>query len=139
MKVLKWVAIGAVAYIGLVVAFEIYLATAQPAFANAGIPILVLTTTDESGVSVDRRLARFESDGKVYVSAHHWPRVWHRRVLEYPQVRVTFDGTVGEYTAVAVEGEEYERFVAKHPLPLPIRILMGFPPPRDILRLDPRS
>jgi hypothetical protein len=44
---------------------------------------------------------------------------------------------VADYIAVVVEGEEFERVAAEHPLPLPILFLMGFPPPRDILRLDP--
>ena len=48
------------------------------------------------------------------------------------------DGAVGGYTAVPVEGEEYARVKAEYPLPLPIWILMGFPP-RHVLRLDPRS
>jgi hypothetical protein len=48
MKIVKWLAIGAVVYVGLVVLFEIVLATVQPSMSNSGIPILVLTTTDES-------------------------------------------------------------------------------------------
>jgi hypothetical protein len=36
-----------------------------------------------------------------------------------------------------VEGEEFERVAAEHPLPLPALFLMEFPSPRDILRLDP--
>ena len=47
--------------------------------------------------------------------------------------------SVGDYIAVPVEGEEYARVHAEHPLPLPVRILMGFPPPRNLLHLDPRS
>lgn len=139
MKVVKWLAIALFAYVGIVVLFATYLAVVQPKGANWGIPILELTTTDESGEVYSRRLARLESGGRVYVSAHHWPRKWYRRALEYPEVRVTFDGTVGEFTAVPVEGEEHARVAADYPLPLPIRILMGFPPPRQILRLDPRS
>jgi hypothetical protein len=52
-------------------------------------------------------------------------------------VRVEIDGVVADYIAVAVEGEEFERVAAEHPLPLRFLFLMGFPPPRDILRLDP--
>ena len=49
------------------------------------------------------------------------------------------DGAAADYVAVPVEGEEFERVAAEYPLPLPIRFLMGFPPPREILRLDPTT
>jgi hypothetical protein len=138
MKVLKWVGVLVAAYVGLVVAFEtLYLGWYQPKLERTGIPMLVITTTDDSGVSRERRLARFETDGSLYVSAHHWPRGWHRRAPENPNVRVEIDGAAADYVAVPVEGEEFERVAAENPLPLPVRFLMGFPPPRDILRLDP--
>ena len=138
MKVLKWVGVVVAVYAGFVVAFEtLYLGWYQPKLERTGIPMLVITTTDDSGVSRARRLARFETDGKLYVSAHHWPRAWYSRAIENPNVRVEIDGVAADYVAVPVEGEEFERVAAEHPLPLPIRFLMGFPPPRDILRLDP--
>ena len=138
MKVLKWVGIVVAVYVGFVVAFEtFFLGMYQPKLARTGIPMLVITTTDDSGVSRERRLARLEADGKVYVSAHHWTRGWHSRALENPDVRVEIDGAVADYLAVPVDGEEFERVAAEHPLPLPVLFLMGFPPPRDILRLDP--
>jgi hypothetical protein len=40
-------------------------------------------------------------------------------------------------SAVTLEGEELDRVAAKHPLRLLTWFLMGFPPPRDMLRLDP--
>ncbi len=138
MKVLKWVGVLVAVYVGFVVAFgTLFLGLYQPKLERTGIPMLVITTTDDSGVSHERRLARFETDGKVYVSAHHWPRGWYSRALENPNVRVEIDGAVANYLAVPVDGEEFERVAAEHPLPLPILFLMGFPPPRDILRLDP--
>jgi hypothetical protein len=138
MKVLKWFGVIVAAYAGFVVAFEtLYLGWYQPKLERTAIPMLVITTTDDSGVSRERRLARFETDGSLYVSAHHWPRGWHRRALENPNVRVEIDGAAADYIAVRVGGEEFERVAAEHPVPLPIRFLMGFPPPRDILRLDP--
>ena len=109
----------------------------NPKFERSGIPMLVLTTTDDAGVSRERRLARLETDGSVYVSAHHWPRGWYHHALENPDVRVEIDGVEADYLAVAVDGEEFERVAVEHPLPLPILFMMGFPPPRDILRLDP--
>ena len=138
MKVLKWVGVLVAVYVGFVVAFEtLYLGWYQPKLASTGIPMLVITTTDDSGVSRERRLARLETDGRLYVSAHHWPRGWYRRALQNPNVRAEIDGAVADYIAVPVDGEEFERVAAEHPLPLPVRFLMGFPPPRDILRLDP--
>ena len=138
MKAVKWVGVALVVYVGFVFAFEtLFLGWYQPKFERTGIPMLVLTTTDASGESRARRLARFETDGKVYVSAHHWPRAWYRRAVEQPEVRVEIDGDVAAYRAVPVKGEEFERVAAEHPLPLPIRFLMGFPPEREILRLDP--
>ncbi len=138
MKALKWLGVVVAVYVGFVVAFEtLFLGLYQPKLERTGIPMLVLTTADDSGVSRERRLARLETDGKVYVSAHHWPRGWHSRALENPNVRVEIDGAVADYIAVPVDGEEFERVAAEHPLPLRILFLMGFPPPRDILRLDP--
>lgn len=138
MKVLKWVGVVVAIYAGFVVAFEtLYLGWYQPKLERTGIPMLVITTTDDSGVSRARRVARFETDGNLYVSAHHWPRAWYSRAIENPKVRVEIDGVEADYVAVPVEGEEFERVAAEHPLPLPIRFLMGFPPRREILRLDP--
>jgi len=138
VRVVKWIAITALAYVGFVILFETFLGVAQPRLEDSGIPMLVLTTTDESGVSNERRLARMESGGQLYVSAHHWPRAWYGRALENPEVRVALDGNIGDYTAFPVEGEEYARVVAEWPIPLRMKILMGFAP-RDLLRLDPRS
>ena len=138
MKVLKWLGVVVAVYVGFVVVFEtLFLGLYQPKLGSSDIPMLVITTTDDSGVSRERRLARFETDGKLYVSAHHWTRGWHSRALENPNVRVEIDGVVADYLAEPVEGEEFERVAAEHPLPLRFLFLMGFPPPRDILRLDP--
>jgi len=140
VKVLKWVGVVVAVYVCFVAAFgTLFLGLYQPKLERTGIPMLVITTTDDSGVSRERRLARFETDGKVYVSAHHWSRGWHNRALENPNVRVQIDGVVSDHIVVPVDGEEFERVAAENPLPLPIRFLMGFPPPREILRLDPTT
>ncbi len=140
MKALKWVGVVVAAYVGFVVAFEtLFLGLYQPKLEGTSVPMLVMTTTDDSGVSRERRLARCETDGRVYVSAHHWPRGWYNRALENPNVRVEIDGAVADYIAVPVDGEEFERVAAEHPLPLRILFLMGFPPEREILRLDPTT
>lgn len=138
MKVLKWAGVVLVVYVAFVVAFEtLYLGWYQPKLARTGIPMLVITTTDDSGVSSPRRVARFETDGKLYVSAHHWTRAWHSRAIANPNVRIEIDGVEASYVAVPVEGGEFERVAAEYPIPLPVRFVMGFPPPREIIRLDP--
>ncbi len=140
MKALKWVGVVLGVYVGIVLAFEVlYLAWYQPKLENLPIPMLVLTTTDDADEPHTRRLARLDNDGRIYVSAHHWPRGWYRRALENPRVLVEIDGVESAFVAVPVTGEEFERVAAAFPLPLPIRFLMGFPPKREILRLDPAA
>ena len=155
MKAFKWLGIVGVVYVIFVVLFEsVFLGMYQPSFEDpegcsnedgqktlrreCGIPMIVITTTDDKGESRDRMLARFETDGKLYVSAHHWTRGWYKAARKNPNVRGEIQGKVKDYIAVTVEGEEFERVASEHPLPLPARFLMGFPPPRQILRLDSR-
>jgi hypothetical protein len=57
--------------------------------------------------------------------------------MENPEVVVQIDGVSEDYLAVAVEGEEFERIDAEFPLGFVVNFLMGFPPERDIVRLDP--
>ncbi|GIT60457.1 MAG: hypothetical protein Ct9H300mP20_02840 [Gammaproteobacteria bacterium] len=101
--------------------------------------MIVITTTDDKGQLTDRMLARFNStDGKIYVSAHHWPRGWYKEAIKNPNVKGTIDGEVKDYLAVPVEGDEFEMVVRGFPpYVFPVKIMMGFPPKRQILRLDP--
>lgn len=139
MKILSiTVGVIALAYVLFVVWFEaIYLGYYQPSFEDAGIPMLVLETTDESGATRERMLARLTVDDHIYVSAHHWPRGWYKEALENPNVRVEVDGATRDYVAVPVTGAEFERVDEAVPLGFRVRLFMGFPPERDILRLDP--
>lgn len=137
MKVLKWLGVVLAVYVVFVVVFEAgYLGWMQPSFEDNGIPMLVLNTTDESGESEERMLASFRNDEGLYVSAHHWPRGWYHRAVANPSVRVEIDGVVSDALAVPVQGAEFDRVAAQYPLPFMVRFLMGFPPERDILRLD---
>ena len=139
MKIVKWLGGILGFYVLFVVLFEsVYLGWFQPSFDAGGLPMLKLTTTDDSGQRRDRMLAGFATDGHMYVSAHHWPRGWHRRAIANPDVSVEIDGVPGDYRAVPVAGAEFERVASTYPLPLVVRFLMGFPPEREILRLDPR-
>lgn len=130
---MKIIVIVVLVYVGIVVAFESLIGFVQP----AGGSTLVLTTFDPDGLAHDRVLARLDSDGKLYVSANHWPRAWYRRALANPEVQATVDGTKGNYRAVSVAGPEAERVEREHPHGLGFRFLTGFPP-RYFVRLDPR-
>ena len=134
MRATRLIAILFVAYAGLVVAFESLLGYFQPAPPTS----LVITTIDADGTPHDRVLERLESDGRLYVSANHWPRAWYRRALENPNVRVAFAGDTRDYRVVSVSGSEHDRVNAEHPHGIGFRILTGFPP-RRIVRLDPRQ
>jgi hypothetical protein len=132
MKALKIVAIVALVYVGVVVAFESLLGYVQPTSEAT----LVITTFDEDGAH-DRVVSRLESDGRLYVAANHWPRAWYTRALENPDVQVTWEGQKSDYRAVPVNDAEHERVDGEHSLPAVFRILTGFPP-RYFVRLDPR-
>ena len=133
MKAIRILVIIALVYAGIVVVFESLLGVIQP----AGEGTIVITTSDDQGKSNDRVLSRVDSDGKLYVSANHWPRAWYRQALANPEVRVTVDGEQGDYLAVPVTGAEHDRLMAEHPHNLGFLILTRFPP-RYFVRLDPR-
>ena len=120
-------------YVGLVVAFESLIGFIQP----AGGSTLVITTFDADGTAHDRVLARLDTDGKVYVSANHWPRAWYRRALANPDVQATINGQKVDYRAVPIEGADAQRIDAEHPHPAWFRFVTGYPP-RKFVRLDPR-
>ena len=141
MKLLKWLGIILAIYVVFVLIFEtVYLGYMQPSFEEGGIPMLDIITTDDAGNPNKRRLARFTtSDGNIYVSAHHWTRGWYHRLVANPDVSVEIDGAAADYVAVVVEGDEFDRVADAYRLPFVARFLMGFPPSRDIVRLDPVS
>jgi hypothetical protein len=131
-KILLIVVIG---YVGLVVAFESMIGILQP---DAGT-VLTITTMNDDGEPHDRVLARLEDEGRVYVSANHWPRAWYREALAHPDVQVSIEGQRGDYRAVPIEDEaEHERLDRKFAHPFLFRFITGFPP-RHFLRLDPKN
>jgi hypothetical protein len=128
----------AIPYAGVVALFESLIVAIGPLkLTDIGLPVVVLTTTDEDGDSKDRALARMEIEGHLFVSANHWPRGWYRRALERPNVQVTVDDTKADYLAVPATEEENKRLNVEYPMPVAARFLTGFPP-RSFLRLDPR-
>lgn len=139
LKIIGW-SVGVLLglYVLFVVLFEaVFLGHYQPTLESTGIPMLVITTTDAGGESDSRRLARLEIDGRIYVSAHHWPRGWYHRAVANPSVMVEIEGVEAPYTAIVVEGEEFDKVATRVPLGFVVRLMMGFPPERDIMRLDP--
>lgn len=132
MKAAKILAIVLLAYVAIVAVFESLLGYFQPQAEGT----LVLTTFDADGSGEARVLSGLDSGEVLYVAVNHWPRAWYRRALANPAVQVARDGETGDYLAVEVTGDEYDRLQAEHPLPTVARFLMGFAP-RRILRLDP--
>ena len=100
---------------------------------------LTITTTDDAGASSDRKLGRFDLDGAIYVSAHHWPRAWYNEALANPDVKAEIEGVRADYTAVLVtDATEHERLDTKFAHPFLFKFITGFPP-RYFLRLDPKA
>ena len=142
MKLFKWLGILAIVYIAFVFVFEGFILgylqpKSVPDYLKDRVEIIVLTTTDSSGDVSRRRLAGFEMDGKLYASAHHWPRGWYQNAVANPEAIVERGNVVADYIAVPVTGDEFERVAAGFPLTFPVRFAMGFPPKRDIVRFDP--
>ncbi|MBK49486.1 MAG: hypothetical protein CL768_00385 [Chloroflexi bacterium] len=131
MKIIKIALISlAVIYIGLVVLFESWLGYSQPKNQDS-----LVITTFKNEVAKDRVLSPVVNNGKLYVSANHWPRAWYRQALSNPNVEVIYDGKRESYLAIPIEGDEHDRLMDEHAHPLFFRILTGFPP-RYFIRLD---
>jgi len=131
MKILRITLVSLVlVYIGSVVLFESWLGYFQPTNTNT----LVITTLDNNQPK-DRVLSAVNNNGKLYVSANHWPRDWYRQAKSNPNVEVLYKGKKNLYLAIPVEGEEHNKLMKEHAHPLTFRLLTGFPP-RYFLRLD---
>ena len=141
MKAIKRLAIALAAYLGIIIAFESLVGFMGRRQAENGVgpgeDWIVLTTSDRDGSTKDTVVAGWESDGKLYVAANHWPRAWYERALAIPDLEVTRSGERKAVRAVPIEGDERDRLTREYALPLAIRVLTGFPP-RAFLRLDPR-
>ena len=133
MKVIRFVAIVILVYLGIVFAFEAMLGIFQPESEST----IVITTVDADGKKESRVVSPVYDDGTLYVSANHWPRSWYSRAREKPEVEVTEKGETRAYTAIPVVGAEDVRLQADYAHPFFFRLLTGFPP-RHFLRLEPR-
>ncbi|MFT5209915.1 MAG: hypothetical protein ACI9CE_001638 [Flavobacterium sp.] len=135
MKIIKVVVILMLVYVGIVVTFESLIGYFQPADQST----LIITTTDDGGVSHDRVLSRLDSEGQLFVATNHWPRAWYKQALDNPNVGVVlFDSDKLPHLAVPASDEEHDRVNREHSLPLAIKFLTGFPP-RYFFRLEPRK
>ena len=142
MRFFRYAAVALLAYVALVVAFEAYLGIAQPRFETHpdkewGATIVV-TTTGADGSTQGRVVSPMVSDGRLYVSANHWPRSWYERVLENPNVQITNKEVARDYLAVPIPAgsEDHARLEREHPHPVWFRFLTGYPP-RRFVRLEP--
>ena len=124
LKYLKIIGVLVAIYIGIVVLFESLIGYYQP----AGGSTLVITTTDADGAAHDRVLSRLDSDDKLYVAVNHWPRAWYHRTQENPEVQITMEEETGDYLAVPVSDEEYDRLQSEHPRGVAGTLLMGVAP-----------
>ena len=59
--------------------------------------------------------------------------------LKNPNVQGEISGQVQDYIATPIEGEEFEKVSTENPIPTTVWVMMGMPPKRQILRLDPVS
>ena len=133
MKVIKIIIILGLVYVGIVALFESLIGTLQPQSGET----LVLISRDAEDNEYTRVLSRIEIDERLYVAVNHWPRAWYNRVLENPDVEITFSGETADYQAVLVTDEsEANNVRMERPLGPMIRILTGFPP-RYFVRMDP--
>ena len=138
MKLLKWFGYILIGYVSLVFLFEtVFLAVFQPKLEGERLKNLVITTTDNSGHPDPRRITYVRVDEAIYVSAHHWPRGWYHQAIKSPNVGVELEGSYDDYLAVPVAGREFKAVSEAFPLTFVARFLFGFPPQRNILRLDP--
>jgi F420H(2)-dependent quinone reductase len=140
MRLIKWLGIALVAYVGLVVAFECLVGFMGKREAQSGVlsnERWIVISTSDSGGSRDTVIAGVELDDHLYVAANHWPRGWYRRAIQNPDVEVMRGGEKKPYRAVPLSGDEEVHVASQYVLPFAVRFLTGFPP-RSFLRLDPR-
>jgi len=125
-----WVLLG---YAGFVLVAELLIWRLQPGM-DGGVTIRV---AGADGEPVERNLAGFEHEGRLYVASNHWLRRWYKLALENPEVDVTRDGVRGAFEAVVVAGDERALLARAYKMGFILRFICGFAPSK-FLRLDPR-
>ena len=133
MKLVKIISIVFIVYVALVATFESLLGYYQPSSPSS----VIIITSDDDGKKYRRVLSRLDSNGQLYVARNHWPRAWHRRALNNPEVEVVVDGAKANYVAVPVSKVERRQLSEAHSRGLVFQFMTGFPP-RYFIRLDSR-
>jgi len=119
-------------YVAFVLLVECLIWRLQPDMTG-GITIHV---TDRSGKEVQRNLAGFEYDNRLYVSSNHWFRRWYNLALDNSAVDVTQDGVRRPFKAIVVAGREQTSVSRVYKMGFILRFICGFAPSK-FLRLDP--
>lgn len=106
MRVLRVLAVAAVAFVALALSMELALGLFQPAFEPDQEAIL--RTFDEDGTAYETRLVVIRDGNLLWLqSAHHW-RGWHDRVLVNPEVELIQNGVTTPFFAVPLDTPETE-------------------------------
>lgn len=103
MRKLAWVAGGA---LGAVIVAPLLLLGLMIVFAESGVEVVTLRTTDAAGATSDTRLWVVEDSGYSWLWAATPDRAWVQRLRTHPEVQLVRDGGVARYRAVPVESEE---------------------------------
>ena len=85
-------------HVGIILLFESSIGCIRPQGANT----LLLSVKDNSGEASDRVLSALELNGYLYVSVNHWRRQWYERLLDNPEVTLTYRGESTNTAAVPI-------------------------------------
>jgi len=99
---------------------------------------VTIYATGADGNTVERNLAGFEYDDRLYVASNHWLRHWYQLTIKNPEVDITRDGVRGPYKAVVVTGDERVGLARAYKMGFILRLVCGFAPSK-FLRLEPRN
>ena len=120
------------AYLAFVLLVECLIWRLQPD-TTGGVTIHV---TDRSAKQVQRNLAGFEYDNRLYVSSNHWFRHWYKLALDNSSVVITKNGVRRPCKAIVVAGREQISVSRAYKMGFILRFICGFAPSK-FLRLDP--
>jgi len=119
------------AYVALVLLAEFAIWKLQPAMEGG---VTVSIDTDSEG-RLERHLASYEFDGKLYVSSNHWFRSWYYAAINNPIIELIHNDKTQLRRAVAVTGSEYQKVKEEYKMGFILRLICGFAPSK-FLRLE---
>lgn len=132
MKLVKIASIVVLVYVCLVAILEGVIWYTQPEMPGG----VIITTTSSDGTRMNRTLAGFRHNGKLYVASNHWLRTWYHQALANPNVEVTVKGIRAAHSAVPIQGAERDELSRVYEMGFVLRLLCAFAPSK-FLRLDP--